>query len=466
MVENAAVQIWTGLFGVFPADWAPAPAELLWPGTQVYVSGGPQSDDPSRFLAAQVRIAAMPPQERARLLSLPDLAVPVGQGLAVGMMGSREEPGVYLLEASGTLRQLWTDERAAAWAGPDAAAGVVVSTQDAPAGPNRFSWIRDDGTGVQIFAQPFHSLRGVVADAFAGLWWIETPQADLDQWQLWHYDPQTGRLALWLRATGALFQSASPVIQANLTPVLVAVYPEYGPASGALSQVTLLLDSVGQGGQQLYTGVFRVTVKGDTGAGGEVVGTPQLVLTPDAYRGPLQVSPDGTKLAYFVYDPEHASLTSGLIRPANQLRVLTLSGRGASTIRTVYAAENRFEFLAPNLGWQGNERLVAARARFAPGDTFGIERFGVVLVQLPGSDQPSGVVQVRSYLFPNQRDLRDFAVCRNGPYTLTVAGLEDGSLELARWDGTDRPQALFLLPASMSRAFLCWQAPDSLLETP
>ncbi len=90
----------------------------------------------------------------------------------------------------------------------------------------------------------------------------------------------------------------------------------------------------------------------------------------------------------------------------------------------------------------------------------------MVLVQLPGPDQPGGVVQVRSYLFPNQRDLRDFAVCQDGQYTLTVAGLEDGSLELARWDGTDRPQALFLLPAAMSRAFLCWQAPDSLLGTP
>jgi hypothetical protein len=466
VVENAAVQVWTGLFGVFPGGWAAAPAELLWPGTTVYVSGGPQSDDPSRFVAAQVRIVTMPEQERARLLNLPDLAVPVGQGLAVGMMGSREEPGVYLLETSGTLRQLWTDEREAGWAGHDAAAGVVVSTQDAPVAANRFSWIRDDGTGVQILAQPFHSLRGVVADPFAGLWWIETPQADIDQWQLWHYDPDSGRVALWLRATGALFQGASPVVQTALTPVLVAAFPEYDAATGALRQVSLLLDSVGQGGQQLYTGVFRITVTLGADAAGQVMGDPQLVLTPENYRGPLQVSPDGTKLAYFVYDADHASLTSGFIRPANQVRVLTLSGPGASTIRTVYVTENRFEFLAPNLGWQGNERLVAARARFAPGDTFGIERFGVVLVQLPGADEPNGVVQVRSYLFPNQRDLRDFAVCQDGQYTLTVAGLEDGSLELARWDGADRPQALFLLPASMSRGFLCWQAPDSLLVTP
>jgi hypothetical protein len=56
-------------------------------------------------------------------------------------------------------------------------------------------------------------------------------------------------------------------------------------------------------------------------------------------------------------------LTSGFIRPANTVRVLTLEGRGASTIRTVYQTENRFEFLAPNLAWQGNDRLVVARSR-------------------------------------------------------------------------------------------------------
>jgi hypothetical protein len=314
--------------------------------------------------------------------------------------------------------------------------------------------------GVEVLAQPFHSVRGVVADSFSGLWWIETPQADLDQWQLWHYDPASGRLALRLRAGGAVFQSGSALVTAALTPVLVSLAPAFDPASGELGSVTLLLDTVDRAAQRLYTGVFRVTVQLKPDGLGEIAGQPQLLLTPESYRGPLQISPDRTKLAHFVYDPEHASLTSGFIRPANQLRVLTLEGRGASTFRTVYAAENRFEFLAPNVSWQGNERLIAGRARFAPGDTFGIERFGIVLVQLPGADQPSGVVQVRSYLFPNQRELRDFSACLDGRYTLAVVELEDGALELARWDGVDRPQPLFLLPETMSRTFVCWQVPD------
>ena len=40
---------------------------------------------------------------------------------------------------------------------------------------------------MQVVAQPYHSLRGAVSETFSGLWWIETPQADLDQW-LHHYN--------------------------------------------------------------------------------------------------------------------------------------------------------------------------------------------------------------------------------------------------------------------------------------
>ena len=249
-----------------------------------------------------------------------------------------------------------------------------------------------------------------------------------------------------------------------MTPLLIAAYPLYDAESATVTDVTLVMDTLDRSAQTLYTGVFRLAVRLAGDQPGEVSGLAQLLLTPESYRGPLQLSPDRSKLAYFVYEPDHPSLTSGFIRPANMLRVLTLEGRGTSTIRTVYATENRFEFLAPNLSWQGNDRLVLARSRFAPGDTFGIERFGVVQVQLPPPDQPTGTITIRSYLFPTQRELRDYTTCQDGRYTLTIATMEDGNLELARWDGGERPQAIFLLPPSMSRAFLCWQAPDSLVE--
>lgn len=463
VVDEANVEIWSGLFGLFPAAWAPAPAELLWPGTQLYVQATPGGDNGNRLVAQRVRIVGTPQQDRANLVGAQQVASTLEQGGAVAMMGSREDPGLYLLETSGTLRQLYTDEREAGWAGANPNAGIVVSTQDAPTGRNRFSWIREDGAGIQVFAQPFYSLSGVVGDELGGLWWIETPQASVDIWELWHYDPASGRIRLRYRAGGNLFRDTSAVITTPLTPQLVAAYPVLGP-DGRVSEVTLLLDTLDPRAQKLYTGVFRLSIGLDEEDPGELIGAPQLLLTPESYRGPLRVSPDGTKLGYFFYDPDRPSLTSGFIRPANTLRVLTLIGRGASTLRTAYGTDNRFEFLAPNLSWLDNERLVVARARFAPGNTFGVERFGLVQVQLPGADDPAGAITLRTYLFPNQRELRDYTACRDGGYTLTVATLADGSLELARWDGSERPQALFLLPPSMSRVFLCWQAPDALVQ--
>ena len=122
---------------------------------------------------------------------------------------------------------------------PDGSAGVVVSTQGAPTGVNSFNWIRSDGIGIQVIAQPFHSLRGVTGDLYSGLWWIETPQADLDQWQLWQYDPSLERVVLRLRASGDLFQTGVPIVTTSLAPELISAQPEFQVETGAVSGVTL-----------------------------------------------------------------------------------------------------------------------------------------------------------------------------------------------------------------------------------
>jgi len=146
-------------------------------------------------------------------------------------------------------------------------------------------------------------------------------------------------------------------------------------------------------------------------------------------------------LAYFYFNPEHPSLTSGQIRPPNTVRLLTLEGRGANTIRTVYATETQFEFLAPNLAWQGNDRLYLARSRFAEGQIFGIDRFSIVAVQLPApGSQSAGQILASNYELPNQQKLRDFAACRTGESALMVIEGADGSLQLARWDHAGRPE--------------------------
>ena len=462
---TANVQIWSGLFGEFPADWIPAPAALLQPGARLYVQGAPSNENGSVITAERVRIAAAPSTERSRLVAQSEIAEGVANGSAVALMGSREQPGIYLLETLGTLRQLWIEEGEATWAGGEPSDGVVVSTGDAQTGAADFTWVRGDGLGLQVFAQPYHDIHGIVSDRLGNLWWIETPKADIDQWQLWQYDADQGRIKLRLRANGKLFDNGSPSGSAPLIPMLLDAQPELGD-DGQVSNVTILVDTVDSVAQQLYQGVFRAHIGIDDLGTGGIAEQPQVLLSPGSYRGPLQVSPDGDKLAYFLYDPEHPSLTSGVIQPANTVRTLILSGRGASTIRTVYQTENQYEFLAPNVSWQGSDTLILARSRFAPGDTFGIDRFGIVRVVLPDPSQPSGEIENFSYLFPNEMQLRDFAVCAEGGHTLTIASNGNGTLELARWNGMDAPQPLFVLPESMSRGFLCWQAPDELVASP
>ena len=117
---------------------------------------------------------------------------------------------------------LWGAERSATWLGPTIEDGIVVATADLPISPNGFTWVRTDGTAVQIAAQPFHRIRGIAGDSHSGLWWIETPQALLDQWQLWHYDPRTRQIAMPLQVNEALFSTepSTPL----LVPLLLAVH--------------------------------------------------------------------------------------------------------------------------------------------------------------------------------------------------------------------------------------------------
>jgi hypothetical protein len=387
------------------------------------------------------------------------LADVVNRNVALALLGSREESGVYLLEDGGTVQQLWGNEQNAAWVSGDESAGMVINGSDLPTGSNSFSWVRNDGTGVQILAQPFYRIRGVAGDTIGGLWWIETPQAAVDQWQLWHYDPVHGQIVRRLQAAGKLFSASSRIVNASLAPVLLMAQPELNGPDNAITGATLLLDSLDTATQALYMGIFRLTLRVTADGRGEVVDAPQLLLAPEDYRGPLLISPDRGRLSYFYYDAEHPSLTSGTLHPVNTIRLFTLEGRAANTIRTVYASETAFEFLAPNLTWQGNDRLYLMRSRFAVGGAIGLDRFGVVAVQLPPpGNQSAGEIAVQNYLLTEQKQLRDFAACRDGQHALLIIQDAAGHLELARWDGVNPPQPLFGLPNNLSRVFLCWQA--------
>jgi hypothetical protein len=460
-VQNAAVEVWGGVFNQADAGWIVAPATMLWPGTQVYLQAQPSAAaDPAaaEWEVSRLRIIGAPSLERVQALEVREIGDAVGGGRAVGLLGSREAPGVYLLQNDGTAQQIWQYENRADWVSGDPDAGFVLREPVSGSGLHSFSWVRNDGTGLQIYAQPYHNIQGISGDAYGGLWWIEAPQAALDQWQLWHYAPASNQIALRIQASGSLFGNQGGGEPRMLAPTLLAVQLT---TPGDPSNAVLFVDTFDATGQRPYTGLYRMTVQTDDGGAGMVTDGPLLLLEDGQYRGPLAVSPDLSRLGYFVYDPAHPSLTSGAVKPANTVNLLTLSGRGASIIRTVYATETRFEFLAPDIAWQSDDRLLLARSRFAPGEAASPDRFGVVQVQLPPPGAaPGEAITAFSYQLPRQQSLVDFAPCPGGQTTLLLTRDRAGLQSLSSWQGQNQVYPLFELPGQLDQVFLCWQVPE------
>jgi hypothetical protein len=455
-VRSAAVEVWGGVFNDPEAGWIPAPATLLWPGTRVYLQAVP-GGEAGALDATRVRIMGEPSVERVKLLDVPEIAGGVTEGRALALLGSGEAPGLYLLGNDGRAQQLWQYENSATWVSGDPHAGFLLREPQTAGGLSTFTWVRNDGSGLQFLAQPFHSVQGVAGDAYGGLWWIETPQATVDQWQLWHYDPATAAVALRLQATGRLFTADGE--STRRTPALLAVQPV---VAGDASNVILFVDTSDEERQTPYAGLYRLAVESPREGVAQVREGPQPLLAAGQYSGPLAVSPDLSRLAYFAYDAAVPSLTSGATRPPNTLSVLTLPARGESSTTPVYRSETRFEFLAPAVAWLGSDRLLAARSRFAAGGG-GVDQFGIVQVQLPAgpasaTDTAAGLEAAAStYLLPRRQSLLDFAACLDGAALLLTRD-PDGAQALARWQGQGQSFPLFGLPAALDRTHLCWQA--------
>ena len=146
------------------------------------------------------------------------------------------------------------------------------------------------------------------------------------------------------------------------------------------------------------------------------------------------------------------------VKAANTLNLLTLSGRGASLLRTVYTSETRFEFLAPQVVWQGSDQLLLARSRFDSSGTLSLDRFGIVEVKLPPPGAaPGDEINAVSYQLPRQQSLLNFAACSDGS-ALLLTREGEGTQSLAHWQGQGQSRPLFGLPAQLDRIFLCWQA--------
>jgi len=458
-LDSALVQIWGGLFGNPDAGWIAIPAELLWEGAQLHVAGRPLAEDPTIWAADRIRIVGLDTTEQVALRTFSTLADRVNDNTFMALLGNRERAGVYLLTREGVAQPLWGAERYANWLGATAEDGFIVATADLATAPNGFTWVRTDGTAIQIAAQPFQRIRGIVGDSRGGLWWIETPQALLDQWQLWHYDPRSRRIALRLQVNDLIFPATEG--GAALTPNLLALQGSW--TDDQLTNLTLVVDTIESRSQQLYQGLFHLDLRVSPDGTVERRSAPQRLLARDRYRGPVRPSPDGNRLAYLAYDETIASLRTETVQPANSVRLLPLSPQAGTLNESqlIYAVPNANEFMAPMVQWLDNNRLQVVRSRFAPGSITALEPFGVVDLRLPPATDEAvmdGRVVSNSYLLRSGYLLRDATVCRADGSFLLVEESANGTLELVRWDGQSAAVPLFGLPADLSRALLCQQS--------
>lgn len=467
-LDTTLVQIWGGIFGNAAAGWVAAPADLLWDDAQLYVVGRALPEEPTVWRADRIRIIGISTEDRATLRTIDALAESVRDDTFMAFLGNRERAGVYMLSQSGVAQPLWGAERHAAWLGATVEEGMIVATADLATSPNGFTWVRTDGSAIQIAAQPFQRIRGVAGDNSLGLWWIETPQALLDQWQLWHFDPVSNRITLRLQASEPLF---SPTGAGNveedgafLLPELVAILPSV--EESAELTVSLIVDTVASISQQPYGGLYRLVVRLLPDGRGELADAPQQLLVQGDYRGPVQMSPDRTFLAYFAYDEDLPSLVAETVQPANTVYTLALSAnRGDTAARNMlYATPNADEFLAPILHWLDNGRLLAVRSRFAPGTIAALEPFAVVDLRFERTDSSNSETVIapsvvsNTYLLRTGYLLRDATVCREDGSFLLIEQSAGGALELVRWDGQSAATPLFGLPNELSRTLLCRRA--------
>jgi hypothetical protein len=475
-IDNATIELWGGLLGAPTQGWVTAPAELLWRGVQLYVTGRPAATDATRWEATRVRVAAAPTLERISAPTFPALADAVANNNFMALLGSDDAPGIYLLEKTGTVQPLWADEYSAEWLTGDTLAGMRLMAPATSTGRNSFLWVRTDGSALRVFAQPFYRFNGVTGDAYGGLWWIETPQVPLDQWQLWHFNPQSQQATLQLQSDSRFFTTVNSVVNSGvgtrteLAPLLLAVQPRGVDATEG--QLTFWVDTQDGRANAPQQGVYQFTLNSaDNGAATRQT-TPQLLLPADTYRVPLRISPDFTALAYLHYDAGQPSLTAGALQPANSVQILPLTTTARAwppAARLLYATTADSEFLAPDLLWADAERLLAVRSRFTLGNNLDLERFGFVDLQRPTT--VTGAAVANNFLLPGRQALRTVAPCRadesylmvvenrSRPAAETTTGATNApALELVRWDRRSDPEPIFGLPAGLSRVLVCWQS--------
>lgn len=479
--EESVVEIWSGLLGGPDGQWISAQAQLLWPGTGVYLTTQPDTEDPKALAVVRARIASLPALQRVQLTGAEDVAgfdfsgTPAGQGIpAAALLGSLDGDALSLLGSEGQLAQIGERGVRVEAVGSPERPEILIQNSDRVFNIQRFSWVQLQGEAMRFYAQPFRFLAGVARQPETGesagtLWWIENSRISGDLWQLWRYDLDSNTVSLALQQTGQWLAAGGAddrLSERSLSPQLVGIIQDPEAEPGA---VTFVLDTADSANRQLYTGIYRLTVGPFAENGQPSDARLERFEQVSSYRGPLTLSPDGQHMGFFAYDKETPSLTSGFIEPANRLYALELVGPGAGQALPVFSAVNRFEFLAPNLAWLDNQTMLVARSRFAQGEFLALDRFALVQAPIPTPDDAAP--SPTTYLFPLGLRLHTYAPCMDQVESLvSVEFTEDGErfIVLMRWNGDEVPVPLAELPQGADRVHLCWQAPtaDFVVSTP
>lgn len=429
------VLIWNGLLGASRGEWLRAHSDFLWPGTQIYVTGQRADDGTNNVTVFSVRIIGLPPFQRVTRADVPIFGTAWQSGQAVALLGKRGSSGIFLLQQDGTIVSIRETGRAAL-AVRGGAEGFIIPDANTTADRNGFLYVQGDGKGLGIQAYPFYDVRGIAADERGDLWWIEAAQVGLAQWRLWHYDSRAQQIVLQVQASTSLLGGTA---SRTVKPSLIAVLPDSGHGR------SLIIDTADPDAGNQFTGLYRIVLSGNGGL------ESMRLVRENIYRGPIQLSPNYSRLAHLAFDPQHPSLTAGFVRPANQLWVQDLPATGISSRGRLRAqTETRFEFFAPKLAWRDNDRLVLARTRFSPQSIFVLEMFGIMEVNLQ-----KAIPTISSYLYPPGNLVGDYAACADGSVLFSVTS--DNRQRLETWNGDGQPQVLGLLPDQFDRVFLCWQ---------
>lgn len=453
--EQAVIEVWSGLFGDRSERWISAHAEMLWPGTRIRLLGEPEGDT-QLFVANRIRIVGLPRHEPPALINIESLGEAADQNADVGLFGSGEQPGIYLLESVGNLRQILVAEQTAAWATGESPAGLILTTPWQQFGANSLSWLRLDGTGIRIWAQPYFGLRGVVGDESGRIWWVEAPSVALDLWRLWQYDSYTSRITLKLNASSDIFRRVAGT-DMQLVPKLLSVKKSESGSTNSQDPVSILVDTAEFPQERLFAGLFRIEL--DSGSAflelDQGIEGGEILLRDGTYRDSVELNPGETRLAYLQYDAGHPSLTSGVVTPPNRLLVANLAQPG-SPGQIVYQSESRFEFLAARIAWHGDNRLIVGRSRFGSGGEQDVDTFALVKIELALDD--AGHVTdttVSNYLLPGQDKLLDFVGCLDSEYIVLLTSNGGEQTIVSRWTGNNRPRPLFGLPITLDKSHTC-----------